>query len=206
MGVAAHYAGLTSGHARGFTGLVFVRQKGLPMRFFTPQDLAKLVKMHGDYVSDKEMAKSLGRSVGVIRQKIFHMKLRRRPYVTGYLARGVPPHVEKVLREEGPDAFLRAVRIWRAEEDAEIKRLSREADEEDEAAAMEDVHVIMARNDLTRREKIIACRELGLTLEFTGELFGITRERVRQINDPLYKAKNARNNRIYKRRLRKRRG
>ena len=155
------------------------------VRRFTPDENARLVADFNAYVPTIEIARRLGRSEEVVRQRVLYLGLRRSGYVTKALA-WAPEHLKAVLLESGEKAFIDACYAWREQERAwDREKTASEIDAENSRIAHEAA-LIDARTDLTRNQKMVSKRVLGMTLEAIGKQVGITHERVRQLTSVDY--------------------
>lgn len=155
------------------------------MKRFTGEDVRKIIEDYKKYVPILEIARKLGRSEGVIRQKIISLHLKRDKYVMSALHWAPSELIEKVHEME-PRDWLAACYKWRENEES---RLMKEYAEDTAAyvARMEKtISEIISDTTLSRTQKMIAMRAAGVTLQRIGLLYGITRERVRQLTSPTY--------------------
>lgn len=141
---------------------------------WTPADLAILHKMFLEYRPMEQIAVALGRTVGTVRLRAHYEHLRRDASYTK-LARK-HPDIAPVLHERSPEAFLVALREKIEAEKVENARQKRVK----EASRSEVVANIMSGQD-SRNSKMRALRLAGCDLSEIGRLFGISRERVRQL-------------------------
>lgn len=150
---------------------------------FTPEEVEILKKDYLSYVPLLEIARKLGRSEGVIRQKALHLKLRRSPTLMRVLG-WAPGHLKAQVHTMLPASFIKECFEWRAVEESKIKA---DANAEAEAhyltiiAQSKDIDLNL---QLSRNQKMVAKRMIGMTLEAIGQQYGVTRERVRQLTDP----------------------
>jgi uncharacterized protein (DUF433 family) len=143
---------------------------------FTPNDIKILRYDYANYVPTEEIAKKLGRTYGVLRQKIYHLKLQRSNRVTKTL-QWAPEHLKAKRVVLGNEAFIKAANQWRKAERRKpvVQRI------EDHARDLKIALTISKRTDLDRTAKMKAMRAAGATLQEVADVFGITRERVRQV-------------------------
>jgi len=152
-------------------------------RRFTPEEDAIIRADYSDYIDVRVIAIKLNRDYGTVRQRIFYLKLKRDSSVSRIL-KWCPEHLTPILKEKGSVAFIESVNAHcqQAEEDELANVTAVSAKEKSEIAAR--IAEIQARPELERREKMMAMRALGMTLESIGGQFGLTRERARQLTDP----------------------
>lgn len=155
------------------------------MRRFTPEDDALIKADYAAYVPTLVMAHKLNRTEGVLRQRIYALGLRRNQAIS-IAMRFAPDELKGKLAELGDEAFLEAVYEHRFREQ-EAKQQASHADDAAERKRLDAlIDEILEDAGLKRKDKMIAMRAGGVTLEAVGRLFGITRERVRQITSPHY--------------------
>lgn len=154
-------------------------------RPYSTEELATIKRLFLDYVPTKDIAKAVRRGHATLRMRIFLMGLRRTGAVTRALI-WAPPHLQlKEVRQMGEKNYLEAVYAWRDEQDAQLEEEISALVEAEAMARIEATDKILAQG-WDRKTKIKALREAGLTLEEVGQIFGVSRERIRQINDPMY--------------------
>ncbi len=141
---------------------------------WTPDDLAILRRMYGEFRLVEEIALALGRSPATTRLRVHTLGLRRDASYTKLAKKH--PDIAPVLHQRGPEAFLTALKEKIAAEKAEKSRQKRVFD----ASHSEVVARIMSGQG-ERNSKMRALRLAGCDLAEIGRLFGITRERVRQL-------------------------
>jgi hypothetical protein len=141
---------------------------------WTASDDALVTKMFKEYAPTEEIARVLGRAHGATRLRIFKLGLHRDASYSK-LAKKYP-QLAPVLRERGPEEFIVAVKSWVQSEKARKALEIRQ-----ERASKAKVVAEILERQISRNEKMRALRLAGLNLAETGALFGITRERVRQI-------------------------
>lgn len=148
--------------------------RGLKSNAWTAEEMAVLNRMWAEFYSVDEIAAVLGRTWATTRLRAYTTGLRRDTSIFRLSRK----HRDLVttLRQFGTDAFLAALK-------AKLSRERRQKQHSAEQKTQEKSKVIaeiIARND-TRNAKIKALRLAGLNLSAIGDLFGITRERVRQL-------------------------
>lgn len=141
---------------------------------WTPAEIAIITKMWNEYRTVEEIAGVVGRTPGTTRLRLHYLGLRRDSSYTKLSIKH--PDIAPILRQIGPDAFLTALKDKIASEKAEKARQKRIS----EASESEVVRRIMAGQG-DRNSKMKALRLAGCDLAEIGRLFGITRERVRQL-------------------------
>lgn len=148
--------------------------RGVKSNQWTQEELAALTRMWADYYSLDDIAAVVGRTVGTVRLRAHTMKLRRDTSLLR-LSRKHPDLVT-TLRQLGAAAFTAALTAKLGREKAHKRHVSERKSQETATIIAE----VIARN-CSRNEKIMALRLAGLNLSAIGELFNITRERVRQL-------------------------
>ena len=150
------------------------RNRGGAVRIWTDGDYATLRRMYLGYSSLNEIAVVLNRSVQTIRLHIFQSGLKR----DGFLTRLVNKNLElrPILQQESKEAFLAAVQERIASRSAEARKQRRiEVDKVRIAAGR------IFRSGENRNLQMRKMREAGASLSYIGNQFGISRERVRQL-------------------------
>jgi hypothetical protein len=162
-------------------------RKGRPQRRFTPEEDRLIRESFLAYVPIESIAAELNRDWGTVRQRIMRLGLHRSHLVSRWL---------RQASGELASAFL----AGKLDEAAFLERCRAERDElgvaNEMAAAQErtwqrmridsECRHLLEERGLDRNQKIRAMREAGATLEQIAVLFGITRERVRQVCDPKF--------------------
>lgn len=148
---------------------------------YSPEDDEKLTKMYLDYTLVKKISQELNRSEGSIRQRVMHLGLRRSMY-TSRIVRWAPKELVDDFRAGGLSEaeFTQAAYSIRKSISSESKIKAGGIHK----AIEERAKKIQERTDLTREEKMLAMRIEGATLDYIGKIYGITRERVRQLTIP----------------------
>lgn len=153
---------------------VLNRSEGVSKMRWTDKDMAVLRHMFDDYYTHEEMAVALNRSVATIRLRLFKHNMRRAGAITRLVSKH--PEFRPVLVERGYGAFIEAVAEKHKDaidrEKSGVLRKNRQK--------AEKIAAILAGTD-PRNEKIKLLRQAGLNLSEIGGIFGITRERIRQI-------------------------
>lgn len=141
---------------------------------WTSDDLAILRRLWDEYRPIEEIALALGRTVGTTRLRAFTIGLRRQQKY----ARLARKHhdLAPVLHARGVEAFLTALADKILAEKAQKTRQKHAED----ASHAEVVRQIMSGQG-DRLAKMRALRLAGCELAEIGRLFGISRERVRQL-------------------------
>lgn len=155
------------------------------MRRFTPEEDAIIKADYTAYIPTLTIAHKLKRSEGVVRQRLLALGLHR-SHAVSILMRFAPEELRSQVQALGEKAFVEAVYEHRAKEQEAITQASNA-----EATIYQQrmdalVDEILADSGLKRSQKMIAMRAAGVTLEAVGSMYGITRERVRQITSPHY--------------------
>lgn len=135
---------------------------------------ATLRTMFAQHYSIEEIAIALDRSVATVRLRTHMEGLKRDGFVTR-LAKD-NPDLRPILIGGGRDAFLRAVTAKRQQRRSKIA-----ADREAGRERLAIVAATILQSSDARNEKMRRMREGGLSLSDIGRAFGITRERVRQL-------------------------
>jgi hypothetical protein len=144
--------------------------------FWGDEDVATLKTMWGKYYTIEQISEVIGRPIAAVRMRIHKLGLRRKSGITRMVKKH--PSLAHIIREKGVDEFLLAVHSRK-----EIEEKSTElASAKIEAARQESLARIKAANT-DRSTKMREMRELGMTLAEVGDFFGISRERVRQIEE-----------------------
>lgn len=165
-------------NCRWATPDVQAKNKGNPSRdngfYWSEDDIQTLKQMWAKHYSEAEISAVLGRSPATVRLRASNLKLKR----DGSLTRLIRRHSDlaHILREKGREAFIGAV----ADKGKWIADKERVFSQKEIAAQAERIAVIMS-SDCCRNTKMKDLRAQGLNLSQIGEQFGITRERVRQI-------------------------
>ena len=145
------------------------------MKRLTPSEVETIRRDYLASVEVKVIARKLGRSHGVIRQKVQALGLHRNSGVTRALR--YAPEELKARRAEMTDAeFTAAAKAWKR------NRVIRARNARDKHISAEVEAIAEAGGP--RKAQMRSMRDAGATLESIGKRFGITRERVRQITDP----------------------
>lgn len=147
---------------------------------FTTEEVDRIRRDYAAGVETGEIARSLNRSDGVIRQKILHLGLTRAPGLLAAL-RYAPPELIAQRGTMTDDEFIAAAKEWRRGAKSRAKALR-------DQRVRTEINAILAAGG-PRRAQMRSMRDAGATLEEIAQQFGITRERVRQIVDKRYLAK-----------------
>ena len=141
---------------------------------WTDAEVATLTRMYCEYYTVDEIAVALDRTPSTIRLRVFKHNLTRKGYISRLVAQNID--LRPILVAQGQDAFARAVTARRQ---ARLSRVAadREASKKRVAEAAEQIML----TTVDRGEKIKLMRQRGMSLSEIGCHFGITRERVRQI-------------------------
>lgn len=142
--------------------------------FWSQNDLQILHRMFEQYAPLEEIASVLGRSYGTVRLRAYNEGLRRDASISKLAKKH--PSLAPVLREKGVKAFLEALKIHLEAQKAEKQRLKSASSAKTQALITE----ILARQ-ISRNDKMRALRLAGVNMAQIGQLFGLTRERVRQL-------------------------
>jgi hypothetical protein len=156
------------------------------MRRFTDDEDTIIVQDYAAYVPTDEIVAKIGRSEQTVRQRIRRLGLHRSSTITRRLP-SAPDHLGRRVRELEPDEWIFAYDAWREEERRKAADDAAQADERAHALHAAQAAEIDS-DDSPRNQKMSAMRALRLDNEEIAKHYGITRERVRQIMDPDYKA------------------
>lgn len=148
--------------------------RGEGARVWGEKEVATLTRMYLGYRTVDEIAIALDRSVPTIRLRIHGLGLRREAHIT----RLVKKHADlaPILTERGKDEFLAAVD---RKIELQVSRSKRTFGVQKRQIEAKVVEILSA--DGCRNDKIRLMRLEGMSLSQIGRAFGITRERVRQI-------------------------
>lgn len=144
-----------------------------PLGMFTPEDDARIREWYAAYVPVPDIARQLGRSVGVIRQRILTLELRRDRSVYMCL-KWAPDHLKSRVTDFDPLVFRDTCFAWRREQQAAAIAGRRKQ-------VAKACSAIDRDRTLDRDAKIRAKRKAGATLQVIADQHGLTRERVRQL-------------------------
>jgi len=151
--------------------------------YWSAEDDETVRRMYLRYYPTEQIAAVIGRTYGTTRLRVFKLGLRRDQSYSKLLKkhRDLAP----VMHELGPDAFLTALKNKvSAEKAAKLREKQNKATLHSEVVA----RILAGQDD--RNSKMRALRLAGCDLAEIGRLFGITRERVRQIQLTDFKAHN----------------
>lgn len=143
---------------------------------WTDKDDAELRYRFDRYEPLEQIAAGLGRSFGATRLRSFNMGLRRSGRVVRYAA--AFPDLQNLLHTEGEAAFLIAVTVKKAA----AKKAAAFAKQREIADKRDAFAEIIAKGG-SRNDQMRALRLAGFSLERIGQHFGVTRERVRQLQE-----------------------
>ncbi len=142
-----------------------------------------IANAYSEHVSVEEIADTIGRSYGVIRQKV--LQLQKAGVITAYR----DPQRTRLLRQYGaialkaganPSDALAKIAAAKREAFANVMNEARKAKTHFKQQAMEEMMADIAAG-VDRNEAIFKARAKGVTLQEISDCFGVTRERVRQI-------------------------
>lgn len=137
-------------------------------------DTDTLRRMYEGYHPVEEIALAINRSVPTVRLRVSKENLRRSASITRLVKKNKDLH--PLLLAKGIDAFVKAVED-RNKAEASKGDVRRRKAAEERAAFVSKVMKL----DAPRNEKMSSLRQAGLSLSEIARLFGISRERVRQI-------------------------
>lgn len=144
--------------------------------YWSEEDDAVLARMFERHYQMEDIAATLGRTKATCQLRAYNKGYRRDRATTRLVKKY--PELAVVMHERGKDAFLEAVSATVRQQRIEQDRRTA-AEEKRKADAVAEI----VNSDMTRHERMKAMRLAGLTLEEIGKHFGITRERVRQIQE-----------------------
>lgn len=142
--------------------------------FWSDEDHETLKRMWGLHYSEEEISIVLGRTPATIRLRACKIGLTRDASTTRLIRKH--KDLVHVFREKGLDAFVSAISERQAMKASSEK--ARSVKEEAERVAL--ISEAMASEE-SRCEKMKRLRGQGMNLSDIGRLFGLTRERVRQL-------------------------
>lgn len=148
---------------------------------FTPEDDAIIRADYLTHVDLRETAKKLGRSLGVIEQRIFHFHKGLKGFRTPNGTRAIRRYGRQILElgvtpEEGAKVFRE--RIAEAKEAARLAAI--EAKTRRVNMKIETMLAEIAAGK-ARDAAIFEARAVGVSLNKIASCFNLTRERIRQI-------------------------
>lgn len=142
--------------------------------FWSAEDEAILKRMFFQYYPMEDIAAVLGRSWATCRMRANLNGYRRDSSISKLSKKH--SELASILRESGVDDFLAAVRDKISRAAADQRAIKRAA-----AAKKAEVIAAILASDRPRGEKMRAMRRAGLNLSQVAAHFGLTRERVRQL-------------------------
>lgn len=150
------------------------KREGGAWNRWTDDEVSTLRRMFDAHYGYGEIATVLDRTEATIRLRCHTLGLRR----DGFFTRLINKHSEfrPVLMERGKDAFMSAVQD-KLKNAAEAKKSRKAAEKRKKADA---VAGILKTADC-RNKKMEELRRLGCSLSEVGKVFGVSRERVRQL-------------------------
>lgn len=148
--------------------------RGGKVKPWTEGDYATLRRMYVGHYTVEEIAVALNRSVPTIRLRIFREKIKRDGYITRLVNQN--SDLKPILHSQGREAFVAAVQERKSARRREAARQRQVHLDGLQKAAQEIKRSSESRNMQMRR-----MREAGMSLSAIGRHFGITRERVRQL-------------------------
>lgn len=166
--------------------------KGIPLQRFTEDETNRVRSDYLAYVPVRDTAYALNRDIGTIRQHILKLNLRR-SHTISVLLRNLPSEWKAQAVRLPKEEFLARARAWIHANVSEAARLHQEEKARIRAYVKFRLDQIFASPSMERVEKMVMMRREGATLEEVGDLFGITRERVRQLTtEHIYVIRNRR--------------
>lgn len=141
---------------------------------WTDAEVQAARRMYEGYRTIEEIAVAIDRSPAAIRMRIGHEGFKRDRYLTFVVKKN--PEMRPILEASGREAFLAAV-----EERRRTVAAASTVAENDEAKRTADRVSEVLNSELSRNAQMCRLRKSGLTLKEVGDLFGLTRERVRQL-------------------------
>src|ERR1700730_8885854 len=116
------------------------------LRRFTPEEDDIIRTDYGDYVDVRTIATTLVRDWGTVRQRIFHLGLKRDNRVTRML-QWCPDHLKPLLKEKGGAVFIKAYSLNATK--------AEDARSADEKAQMDARMAEIVSSPLERKEKMM---------------------------------------------------
>lgn len=159
---------------------------------WTADEIETLTRMYREFYPIEEIAEAVKRSPQTTRLRAFMLGLRRDSSMTKMANRY--PGLAHILREQGQSDFMRSV----AEYEAARKQAAADMRAEAAAAVSNALMTLSIRRDIGRDEKIRLMRLAGGDLSAIGKVFGISRERVRQIQAKNFGLLNKPPRKVYK--------
>jgi hypothetical protein len=144
--------------------------------FWSEEDTGTLKTMWGKYYPVEQISEVLGRPKTAVRMRVHLLGLRRKSGLVRMVKKH--PSLAHIMREKGIEAFLQAIKSQKELGQRTIEVASEKLDAV-RVASLERIK--LANTD--RSTKMREMRELGMTLAEIGGFFGISRERVRQIEE-----------------------
>lgn len=141
---------------------------------WTENDLRTLRRMYSTHYHVSEMAVALNRTEATIRLRVHYERLHRTAFLTRLVGKNKELHT--ILIERGKEAFLAAV-----EEKTKLTKKREAAKKHRDRTEKASVTAEIMALDVGRNEKIRLLRGRGFNLSEIGAVFGVSRERVRQI-------------------------
>ena len=183
--IAGHF-GVSLGTLRKFAQSHGLMEKTRYTRRFTPEEDAEIRRRYVENDNIELIAKSLNRSVGVLRQRIYHhhpdllnLRVARTSRVINKIGKENLAHFDPNYHE-AVDKYMQSQ--IQAKADARAAAIAAKA-------ARKNFMLHIAQQDINngkkRNDAIFELRASGMDLQTIGSYFGITRERTRQIFDKI---------------------
>jgi Bacterial RNA polymerase, alpha chain C terminal domain len=149
---------------------------------WSDEEVALLRADYAAFVPVHEIAAKLGRGVAATGLRVHLYGLRRTRGVAQAL-KWVPEHLKVQVGHVPDDQWLRMCHEWRKTL-PQVARDERQAAWDERQARLAASCQEIDGSDVSRNEKVVAKRALGMTLKAIALQHGITTERVRQICNP----------------------
>lgn len=168
------------------------KRKTIPENRWSDSEIAILRRMWAEYWPAEDIARELKRSLVTVRLRASSLGLCRDMSLTRLARKHAD--ISHILRESGHEAFVAAIAAKIADEKAAAVATKADTAE----AIQRAIASIRSRTDIERGEKMKLMRLAGASLADVAREFGITRERVRQIQAKNYGASKPAIRKVYR--------
>lgn len=168
------------------------KSKTRPSNCWTEEEVATLRRMHAEYFDFEDIARAVGRSYQTVRLRAHLLGLRRDKSL--YRLSRKHSELAHILRSDGQEAFIEAIANHRAAERAKALELRLAA----RSTVSDAIVTISCRKDVGRLEKMRMMRLAGASLADVARVFGLSRERVRQLQAKNFAVQDNRLRKIYR--------